>query len=464
MLDGPDLDPNVPSWLTSIGWSLGLTPAETRWKVGSARRRIRHALRGELLTAPDARAATEPVMLGQRVVALRRHRAPILPSLGAAFSPLVAVVLVAAFSRTTPDYLKNFLFYLSGSSLLAFLLVLVAVAVSKWGPVRAMVTVNHHEVVLGLAEGTKAFARERIVSGAFMQAEKRLELTLRGGDVLELEAHTAQEADALAALLDVGAEQRRALFVERRPVAQTLMGCVGATTLFAWLAFATWFNVTERIPPGVLAFIVLVTAFTIVVFRWAMSRPSIRVGVDGVTLRKSGTERRWTLPAIASVDVDGGVLVLTDRTGAKQRVRVGSSVAAAARYRIRDLMARTSTLDPERVGLRHEILSARENLRLRLWRFLSSRGQLRTAGLAADDLVAVVADPRVSRHERVGAAWALGLAGSDADKQRARVASARIGEPEVRFAVERALEDWIAEHELEELAAEDEAAAAAVRR
>jgi hypothetical protein len=465
MLDGPDLDDlNMPRWLDFLGRALGFTTAEMRWRVGNLRRRIRHALHAEQLTVPGAHATGEPIMLGQRVVAIRRRRAPILPSLGAAFSPLVALVLAEAYSRSAPEYVKNFALYLAGSGLLTLLLGLLAVAVSKWGPVQAMVTVNDREFVLGLAEGARRIGRDQIVSGAFMPAEGRLDLTLDNGDVLELRAHGAQDAEAVAALLGVGAEQRRALFEERRPIAQLVMGCAGALTFVPWLAFATWFNITERISPAALAFIVVVSALTSLAFRRAMSRPSIRVGVDGVTLRKRAKERRWGLAAIAYVEADRDALVITERSGAEERVRVGPSAARAARDRIRDLMAIDSALDSDRVGLVHEIRSARENLRARLWRLLASRGTHRAAGWSADDLVAMIAAKGVSRHERVGAAWALGLAGSDADKHRARVASARIGDPEVRFAVERALEDWIAEYELEELAAEDEAQAATVRR
>lgn len=406
------------------------------------------------MTDESARA---PTTLGQRVVAIRRQRTENLVSLAAAFSPLAGLVLGAAsVSLTSPDDPNLFLFFFGGSSLGAILLALFSVALSKWGPQRAMVTVTEQQLVLGLLESTRSIARDGVVSGTFMPAEQRLELTLRNGDVLELEAHSEQEADALAALLGVGPEQRHALFEQQRPAARTAMGCVGALTLLPWLAATA---VVADTPIGALglAFIVVSTALTILAFRWAVNRPSIRVGVDGVSIRRRGKERRWPVPAIARVDAADDALVITDKSGTDERIRVGPSAARAARDRIRGLVASASSLAPERAGLLDELLSARDGRRERLSKLLSSAGEYRAAAWSADDLVALVADPRVSRRKRVGAAWALGLGGGDADKHRARVASARIGQPELRVAVERALDDRLAEREIEELAAEEEA-------
>lgn len=391
---------------------------------------------------------------------LRRQRAQNALSLIGAVLPLAGLVLAVTLYRLGVGEPQEPFALFFGSVAGAMILVLFSLVVARWGPTAAMVTITEREILLGLPERSKTISRDAISTGVWMPVDRSLHLTLRNGQILEIGLQDAEE-DEVMARLGVGPEQRHAVVEEQRRVAKAGMGCAGALTLVPWAA-VTAHIIGRPIGMAGLWLVVGATLLTILVFRRSMDRRPVRVGVDGVTTRRLRTTRRWPIPSIASVDADRDALVITDSAGTRERVRVGPSAARAARDRVRALMDACNTLAPERVGALDELLSVRGGRRDRLVKLLSGAAEYRGAAWSAADLVALVADPRVSRGKRVGAAWALGLAWADADKDRARVASARIGQPELRLAVVRALEDRLADVELEALAAAEAAEASAI--
>lgn len=176
-------------------------------------------------------------------------------------------------------------------------------------------------------------------------------------------------------------------------------------------------------------------------------RPALlRLGVDGVEVSYDG--RRWFLGHHAVEAVDAGddpnvsCLWITPREAAPLFLSLGVEARDAALARLERERRRFDGAAPSLAAL------ARGDRPVDEWRravtALARQGaSYREGAIGAQELVALIGDPRVSLDQRIGAALAIGASGSTALVERARLVAEGCVEEGVRRSLVAALEGTV---------------------
>ncbi|WP_437490786.1 PH domain-containing protein [Sorangium sp. So ce1014] len=194
---------------------------------------------------------------------------------------------------------------------------------------------------------------------------------------------------------------------------------------------------------------------------WLCLRPlvgtTLRIGTDGLSIRRLLRRRFVPRAEIAGVGVRGAALVVERPSGKPVVVTTsGAEEAAALARRVAEALAGQAAAAPV------EALAAldRAGRPLAEWRhaviaLLRESAGYRRAGIIADDLFSVVEDGAVRPERRVAAAAALASCGEPSAKARVRAAAEACVSNKLRIAILRAADGEIDEGAL--AAAEEEA-------
>lgn len=280
---------------------------------------------------------------------------------------------------------------------------------------------------------TAAYVSPSWPEGAYVRVLRR------GGFAAELWTADVEGAHALVASL--GLDEQHVVGVVRGTARIAGRGSrVGAflVALSAGIALtALWSKLALALP-------LLFVAWTILSFV-----PAVHVvGTDGVLTRWLGRRVSFVpIGDIASVEPEPGRVVLHLREGSEHELwiarRVGSDAATIGLSvslladRIRGAMRRAGTLEVDATAL------GRNGRELSAWlsslRELGAQGTGYRAAVQREDLVFLVEDARRPPEIRIAAAVALGKADAH-ERARIRIAAESSSMPEVREALEAALE------------------------
>jgi hypothetical protein len=377
----------------------------------------------------------------------------------------LAVGLLRSLGIVVPVELKElFRLFVQSSLFVAPTLAITSAVVARWWkwPGAYEVCVDEHSLVLTGAASARRVPRARIESALLLPGLRdRVELQLRGGDLLELELDQPGAASALVRSLQLGATERR-LAVEtggpRRPVAA---GCAGISAALLVLTLGVNLLAPPRIQP--ISAVVLLASMLLATFliRRVLSPRRIVVGTDGLVIQGAFRERYLPYSMVNAVtlndqqllvhlDNDGVLVVPLGNRGVGnyallERIRE----AMNARCHSAESLARAELLDP---GGR-----APAEWRRAMAELLRPVVGYREAPLGIGDLMAVAEDPGASAGRRLGAALALAGSGDVAARGRLRVAAEACANERMRIALARAADDELDDMTLERALEEAEA-------
>lgn len=314
---------------------------------------------------------------------------------------------------------------------------------------RGTLAIDARGATLYRAWGSRFVPREKIAAGWALRdgAGVRIELQLRGGDVLS--AAVASPYEAVVALDAAGVDPaRRALDMQLGGagvrVAIALASLVPATCVASMIAVAA--EVALHLASVVTGFLIFtLVAVSVPLALRLFAPPRVVVGRDGVSVHAG--LRPWYLAfdQIERVHLRGREVVLVTRDGRSRSINAlgtGASRREALYERIvagvadangpRDLSARLTALD-------------RNGRTVEAWRealaaLVRSRDDYRSAVLTRDEICAALDDPHAAPERRIGAAFALAAADRADAGARVRVVVDTVAHAPVRVALARAAE------------------------
>jgi hypothetical protein len=264
-----------------------------------------------------------------------------------------------------------------------------------------------------------------------------VEISLRNGRLLIVEAASMAAAERVLAALGVGAERRRSRV--------DLVDREGAERALTWLlcvAPAAVLLAAENLPWAALVFMTVFFAAPALgrLERLARRATSVTVGLDGVEIRCGRAVRFVPLAGAREVRIaekaveierdDGELVEVVGRAGfSEERVR-------AVVLRVREAIE----VQRRRAGAGAHAALARGPRSVTAWReelrVLAARGGYRAAAISREDLVEVLEDPTAPAERRVGAALALAGTDDDATRERLRIAADTCASPRLRVALD----------------------------
>lgn len=319
--------------------------------------------------------------------------------------------------------------------------------------------------VEGLRVGHSVFPRASF-RGAFLKHEgERTYVALHGRANLEVEVPNNIEADALVRALGLDAASSTvevALGAALGPSNVLVLAGVATVTSVAMLLLPTATREAAAVASGLALLLGLV---------WWMTRVHLRVGADGVLLRRPLRKDRFVPhDAITNVLAEEDAVVVELQKGRrivlrvpgvpsgdenKQRMhnerRADGAAAIVRRIQQARRAFREHRLDPAAVAA----VLARGSSSTRDWlERLERLGEgaattFRTMGVSRAQLFEIVESTTTSARDRITAAIALRDRASDEEKLRIRVAAERCALPELRERIVRIV-DTDSDEELEE--------------
>jgi hypothetical protein len=314
--------------------------------------------------------------------------------------------------------------------------------------------------------------RDSIVGGVIVPGYGGfdVEVELRDGRALVLEAATLTEAERALGALGVDADKRRSrvpLLADHDAARDRSM---------AWLLCLAPLSLllsTSSMPWGILA--LLVATFGALSFRGivtvARRTASVTVGLDGIEIPRGGATRFVSLADVADVHLTTAGVEIADADGERTlllaRRGLPEDRVKAVVLRIREAL----DVRRRRGGAARVAALARGDRSVADWRrelrALAKRGGgYRAAAPSREELVDVLDDPTASAERRVGAALALaGTAEADpAARERLRVAADTCASPRLRVALDGIAAAAADDAAIEAALAEEEAGAAEAHR
>lgn len=297
----------------------------------------------------------------------------------------------------------------------------------------------------GLRVGPLRVARGDVLEAmAVPGAPPKVQLTLRGGGVVEVAVESLEAADGLIARVAT-ATSRRALRFPGRSLWKQLAGAFGGVMVGTYIGFYLGLLlVTTGVRFGVALALPLAAIFGLM--GMVSTRPiELRVGTDGLTLRGAFKTRFVPFAELAGLGENSGDPMLYYRDGHTEviwnsAVSHRPDLLAALQHRVNGALA--ANAEHEGLMARAAIL-ARQDRPLTAWRAEVVRAVdpakgYRDAGLAARDVEAVLADARAPIEMRIAAAMAMRALDADDGLTRVRIAADGCASPELRTALERA--------------------------
>lgn len=334
------------------------------------------------------------------------------------------------------------------------------------------VTVDGGALRVQIGGRTQTIARGDVVAGWTEEGRGRTRVTLqiRTGEVVAADVMSTAVSHALLEALGVAPEQRAVavqLGSPHTPARRFVLALVGLLSL-AVAAPSALFSAALAVETlrgrdhwlGVLVVMGHLWVFTSVGV-WLGLRPlvgtTLRIGTDGLSIRRLLRRRFVPRAEIAGVRVHGAALIVERRSGRPVVVMTsGAEEAAALARRVTDALVRQAA------GAPVEALATldRAGRPLAEWThaiiaLLRESAGYRRAGIVADDLFSVVEDGAAKPERRVAAAAALASCGEPAAKVRVRAAAEACVNNKLRIAILRAADGEIDEGAL--AAAEEEA-------
>lgn len=334
------------------------------------------------------------------------------------------------------------------------------------------VTVDGGALCVQIGGRTRTIARSDVVAGWTEEGRcgGRVALQIRTGEVVAADVTSAADGHALLEALGVAPEQHAfavQLGSPHTPARRFVLALVGLLSLTV-AAPSALFSAALAVEAlrgrdhwlGVLALMGPLWVISSV-GAWLCLRPlvstTLRIGTDGLSIRRVLRPRFVPRVEIAGVGVRGAALVVERRSGSPIVVTTsGADEAAALARRIEDALAGQAAAAPV------EALATldRAGRPLAEWKraivaLLGDSAGYRRAGIVADDLFSVLEDGAVRPERRVAAAMALASSGEPAAKARVRAAADACVNTKLRIAILRAADGEIDEGAL--AAAEEEA-------
>ncbi|WP_437298089.1 PH domain-containing protein [Sorangium sp. So ce426] len=334
------------------------------------------------------------------------------------------------------------------------------------------VTADGGALYVQIGGRTRTIARGDIVAGWTEEGRGhgRVMLQIRTGEVVAADVTGAADGHALLEALGVAPEQRAVavqLGSPHPPARRFVLALVGLVSLAVAAPSAVLSAALATVVLGGndywLGSLALMGALSVIssVGAWCCLRPlvgtTLRIGTDGLSIRRLLRRRFVPRAGIARVGVRGAALVVERRSGGPVVVMTsGAEEAAALARRVADALAGRAAAAPA------ETLTAldRAGRPLAEWKhaiiaLLQESTGYRRAGIAADDLFSVVEDGAARPERRVAAAAALASSGGPAAQARVRAAVEACVSTKLRIAMLRAADGEIDEGAL--AAAEEEA-------
>lgn len=292
-----------------------------------------------------------------------------------------------------------------------------------------------------------------VVGGLLPTQPAKLELALRDGNRFEATVSDREAAQSLLRALELDASKHTysVLLGSRAPSALAGVG------LFLLLFLGS--IVSGYFPPGQLVNALLPVLATGAALggAWLAWPARLVVGADGLLLLRGFGKRFIPYGELLEARVPSQ-LVLTFRDGHEERFSLRGVPEARSVLQQRIDEARRVSARASATALAEEL--DRRGRPLDEWvralaQLLGQLGNLRTATLTREDLVALLRDPSAPSVRRVAAAVAL-LRGRDAEGPTlVRVAAASSASQPLRVALEKTLADALDEGAVRELEAQD---------
>jgi hypothetical protein len=306
----------------------------------------------------------------------------------------------------------------------------------------------------GLRVGDLSLPRAALESALVRHDGPSTYVELRGKHDVEIEVANNVEADALVRAL--GLDAGRTTLDVRVDLAPNPF--VAAAVLLALVGVAVALALV-----GQPAFAIL-SCFLAIAIVFTTGRASLRIGADGIALRRRWTAARF-IPhdQIGSVDLDGTHLVVRETSGRETRFSVRGQGTlddegrAIARRIVQARQAhRASDAAPElSIALDRGAQTTREWLADLRKLGEGTVATFRTIGVAREQLFEVVESTAATAKDRVAALVALRSHLREEDKTRIRVLTERIAAPELRDNMVRVLDHEEDDELLEALEAVD---------
>ncbi len=297
----------------------------------------------------------------------------------------------------------------------------------------------------GMTVGGLHFARADVLEGmAIPGFNPRVQLTLRGGTLVEVAVESLEAADAMLDGLDLDPRHRALRFPARSPWKQAA-GALGGVMVGSYIGIYLGMLLAAT---GVRFAVALAAPLSLIFATMGSvsTRPiEVRVGTDGITLRGAFKTRFIPFADLSGVGENSGDPMLYYRDGHTEviwncAVSRQPDLLAALQHRVNGALA--TNAEHEGLMARAAIL-ARQGRPLALWqaelgRAVDPTQGYRNVGLSRRDAEAVLDDARSPVEHRIGAALALRSLDAAEAPTRVRVAAAGCASPEMRAALESA--------------------------
>lgn len=347
-----------------------------------------------------------------------------------------------------------------------------AAGAARRGEPGAVTVVDGGALCVQIGGRTRTIARGDVVAGWTEEGrgQGRVLLQIRTGEVLAADVTSAADGHALLEALGV-APERRAVAVQlgspHTPARRFVLALVGLVSLAVAAPSALLSAALATVVLGGndtwLGSLALLGSLSVIggVGAWRCLRPlvgtTLRIGTDGLSIRRLLRRRFVPRAEIAGVGVRGAALVVERQSGSPVVVTASSAEEAASlASRVTDALAGRAVAAPA------ETLAAldRAGRPLAEWKhailaLLQESAGYRRAGIVADDLFSVLEDGAARPERRVAAAAALASSGEPAAQARVRAAVEACVGTKLRIAMLRAADGEIDEGAL--AAAEEEA-------
>ncbi|MDP3278737.1 MAG: hypothetical protein Q8Q09_26335 [Deltaproteobacteria bacterium] len=380
-------------------------------------------------------------------------------SLGALVTTCVSgVVLSSVFPAVTPTGVSlAFGLLMLGTLALTALTALAQVWCWVAPARRGWITVDSVGVHVARGGRVRTIPRERVRSGWTVNddGQNRVELRLRGDNVLSTTVESEAEADAVLDAAGVAPERRALTLPLGGPLVN--VGIALASIVPTSCASAMLVSTLSRfLPPsasaamGFLLFALVAAGMPLALRLFAP--PSVQVGRDGVSVH--GGLRQWfvSFSDLQSARATTAAISLTLRDERTLSIPTFGTRAALRDALLERIVAGISQRDPSTdLSARLAVLD-RNSRSLEAWaealRAVLSDDDYRHAGLSRDELRAVLDDPDAPPERRIAATFALAHSDKDRTVERVRVVVAATAHAPVRVALERAAEGTLDEASL----------------
>ncbi|MGK4000917.1 PH domain-containing protein [Sorangium sp. So ce1024] len=383
----------------------------------------------------------------------------------------VSMALLAAYAPDLTGIYGTALTFLCLALLVGSLRGGPAAGAARRGEPGAVTVVDGGALCVQIGGRTRTIARGDVVAGWTEEGrgQGRVLLQIRTGEVIAADVTSAADGHALLEALGVAPEQRAVavqLGSPHTPTRRFVLALVGLVSLavaapsalisaglvMMGLGGSDWLGTL-----ALMGFLSVISG----VGAWRCLRPlvgtTLRIGTDGLSIRRLLRRRFVPRAEIAGVGVRGAALVVERRSGGPVVVMASSAEEAASlASRVTDALAGRAVAAPA------ETLAAldRAGRPLAEWKhailaLLQESAGYRRAGIVADDLFSVLEDGAARPERRVAAAAALASSGEPAAQARVRAAVEACVGTKLRIAMLRAADGEIDEGAL--AAAEEEA-------